>query len=129
MKTKDSKWYKKALDKVFSEYIRRKNADWRGNVSCYTCGCSKHWKEMQCGHFVRRQYLNLRWSEDNARVQCYACNIGRGGNYDVFALKLIQEKGVEFLEELQKKKNTLKKWKVSELENLLEEYKTKISKI
>ena len=31
-------------DKVFSEYIRTRNADERGYVPCFTCGKVDHWK-------------------------------------------------------------------------------------
>ena len=34
----------KKLDTVFSEYIRRKYADKKGIVSCYTCGKKAYWK-------------------------------------------------------------------------------------
>ena len=42
---------KKKLDKIFSEFIRRRNADHLGRVKCFTCGVEKHWKEQQAGHF------------------------------------------------------------------------------
>lgn len=81
---------------------------------------------MQCGHFVRRQHLATRWDENNCRPQDYGCNVGQGGNYDVFALKLLKEIGEEGLEELEKKKNTPKYWGVKALQGLLEEYKEKL---
>jgi len=52
-----SRW-KKEADKVFSRYIRRKYADKNGNVSCITCGVTKHWKEMDCGHYISRNHLS-----------------------------------------------------------------------
>ena len=45
---------KKKLDVLFSQYIRRKNADHLGRVKCFTCGVEKHWKEQQAGHFQSR---------------------------------------------------------------------------
>ena len=38
----------KKLDTVFSEYIRRKYADKKGIVSCYTCGKKAYWKGERC---------------------------------------------------------------------------------
>ena len=46
MPTRISK-LKKKLDKVFSEYIRRRNADHLGFITCFTCGVKRHWKENQ----------------------------------------------------------------------------------
>src|ERR1035441_6586744 len=77
--------YKKKLDKVFSEYIRRRNADKNGMTNCYTCGVMKHWKELQCGHFAPRQYTSLRYDERNCQTQCYACNMLYNGQPSAFA--------------------------------------------
>ena len=46
----------KKLDTIFSEYIRRKDANKNGLVECFTCGVIKYWKGegMQCGHFISR---------------------------------------------------------------------------
>lgn len=83
---------KKELDKVFSEFIRRKYSDHYGYVNCYTCGLKKHWKEIQNGHFVSRSCLATRYSEDNCRPQCVGCNVFGGGKIALFALKLDSEK-------------------------------------
>ena len=41
--------YLKKLDKIFSEYIRKRDADENGYVKCCTCPTVEHWKEMDCG--------------------------------------------------------------------------------
>lgn len=92
-KKKTSAQLKKELDKVFSEYNRKKYANQNGEVSCYTCGKTKHWKEMHNGHFVSRGYLATRFDENNCRVQCPGCNLFGGGRTAVFATKLDQELG------------------------------------
>lgn len=87
---------KKKLDKVFSKYIRQKYADKNGMVKCYTCSTVKHWKEIQNGHWIPRNNLATRFSEDNCRPQCVACNLFQKGMPDVFAVNLIQE-GVDIV--------------------------------
>lgn len=82
---------KKKLDEVFSKYIRQKYANQEGQVQCYTCPIKKHWKEMQCGHFVSRSALATRFSEDNCRVQCVGCNVFGGGQIATFANNLERE--------------------------------------
>ena len=48
----------KNLDTIFSQYIRLKNADDLGNVSCFTCGKVSHYKVgMQCGHFNQENIM------------------------------------------------------------------------
>jgi len=88
------------LDKVFSLYIRQKDADENGMVSCYTCGVVKHWKELHCGHFISRRHLATRWDEMNTAPQCPGCNLFNQGNAPAFALRLIKEHGEKKVEEL-----------------------------
>jgi len=78
----------KKLDKVFSEYIRRRSADQKGYVECFTCGKKDHWKKMQCGHFQSRKHYSTRWNEDNCQVQCVGCNMFKSGEQYKFGLKL-----------------------------------------
>ena len=42
---------KKKLDVLFSQYIRRRNADHLGRVKCFTCGVEKHWKSNKLDTF------------------------------------------------------------------------------
>lgn len=93
MRKKTTPQLKKQLDKLFSEYIRRKYSDGNGMALCYTCQKYAHWKELQCGHFVSRAQLATRFSEDNCRVQCAGCNIFGGGRISIFAERLEKELG------------------------------------
>ena len=70
---------KKKLDAIFSKYIRLKQADHRGYVTCVTCGKDDHYKNMQCGHFVSRGKLATRYDETNCNVQCVGCNMFKAG--------------------------------------------------
>lgn len=119
--------YKKKLDKLFSEYIRRRNADVEGFTSCYTCGVRKHYKELQCGHFCPRQYLALRYDETNCQTQCYACNMLYNGQPSAFAVRLKQDYGEDIVEKLEKRRQELTRYCPYELK--LEEYKEKIKKL
>lgn len=82
---------KKDFDALFSQYIRRKYANEEGMVKCYTCSTIKHWKEIQNGHWIPRNNLATRFSEDNCRPQCVACNMFQHGMPDVFAVNLIKD--------------------------------------
>ena len=87
----------KKLDKVFSIWVRSKDADHTGQVDCYTCGVNKSWKyEIDAGHFQSRGKYATRWNEDNVKPQCKRCNGFRGGEQYLFALNL----GTELADEL-----------------------------
>lgn len=109
------------LDKVFSEYIRRRYA--KNNISeCVTCGKKDHWKNLQAGHFMSRKHYATRWDEENVEVQCMACNVYRYGEQYLFAKHLGQEKADELLA----KSRTMVKLKDWELEEMIEIYKKKL---
>lgn len=90
-----AKW-KKELDVVFSRYIRQ-----RDNGQCFTCSKRDHWKNMQNGHFVPRQYLSLRFDERNCNCQCYACNMLYNGQPSLYAVNLKRKYGESIIEELE----------------------------
>ena len=105
--SKSNKSLKTKLDTLFSQYIRRKYADRRGFVYCYTCGTAKPIAEMQNGHFHSRRHLSTRYEEKNCRPQCYGCNVINGGKKDVFRTRLEAEIGERGMKELNKLKEKL----------------------
>ncbi len=116
-KSEWKKWHKKCW-LVFSEYVRRKNADWRGQVECYSCGVKVGWKEANAGHF---HHGKLDFSEVNVRPQCVACNLWKSGNLARYATHLVQEIGQEGMVELEREANT-KIYLVEELKEIHAKY-------
>lgn len=74
----------KKLWKVFSEYIRRRDADENGICTCITCGLKRHYKQMDCGHGIGRQHWGTRYNEKNNHAQCKRCNGFEGGKREVY---------------------------------------------
>lgn len=72
--------YKKECWTLFSQYIRKKNADWQGNGKCVTCGVVKPWKQLQAGHFVDGRNNKVLLDERLVHPQCYQCNVPLKGN-------------------------------------------------
>jgi hypothetical protein len=89
------------LDRVVSRYVRLAAMDKDHKCKCYTCSTKKDWSKMQCGHYISRQHLGLRWELSNLRVQCPTCNVTQRGNIAVFAENLEKEHSgvVEWLQE------------------------------
>ena len=84
----------KKLDKIFSLWIRSKDADHAGQIECYTCGVSKDWKyEIDAGHFMGRGKYATRWNERNVKAQCKKCNGFRSGEQYLFAKHLDEQYG------------------------------------
>ena len=110
---------KKELDRVFSIYIRSTQPK-----RCYTCGKTE--VTLQCGHFVPRQYLATRWSEDNCRSQCVGCNLFGNGQLLDFEENLKKELGEETVENLKKSRHQVLKLDRAWYEERIEYYKQRI---
>ena len=120
---------KKKLDVLFSQYIRRRNADHLGRVKCFTCGIEKHWKEQQAGHFQSRSHHSTRWDEVNVQVQCVKCNMFRQGEQYKFGLYLDDRFGDGTAEELEHRAKTIVKLNRVDYEEAIERYKQKIREL
>ena len=114
------------LDHVFSRYVRIKNADSNGIVECYTCGKKHKWQDIQCGHFMVRANLGIRWMEQNCRPQCEECNCYKNGNLEEFEYKLDEENN-SLVEYLRESARQVVKPTRDELKGLLIEYRAKLN--
>lgn len=120
---------KKRLWKLFSEYIRRKNADDFGVVRCITCRVYLHWKEIHAGHYEKRTYLALCFDERNVHPQCPRCNLWLNGNQSEYALALRRKYGETILEDLSAVKNSRDKFSRMEYEEMISDYKKKLKEL
>ena len=119
--------YKKVLWKLFSEYIRRRNADHAGMASCVSCGVVAHWKQLQAGHYVRASAgMNTYFDEVNVQNQCCRCNIFLDGNLAPYALWLLKTYGNGILEALDERRRVVRKISTPEYIELIEVYKSKL---
>lgn len=92
---------KEQVDYWFSQYIRLSNRiQGTDKCECYTCGAVFNWKEIQCGHFVKRRHLAGRWNTFNAKPQCEECNKIHDGEERIFFDNLIDEYGDEKADEI-----------------------------
>ena len=114
------------LDRVFSRFVRLRDADNDGHISCVTCGSKHHWKDCHAGHFVKRQHMAVRWDERNVNAQCCRCNLYMGGCQDEYAYHIANTMGQGTLAELLDKKRETKKWTRPELEELIQKYSERV---
>lgn len=90
------------LDAIFSQCIRRGNADYRGYVTCATCSQVGHWREFDNGHFQVRGNMATRYDPRNCAPQCISCNRiqskidENGDEYD--AAKEIEAEFAEYID-------------------------------
>ena len=88
-------------DKAMSLYIRQKYAI-DDMVKCVSCGAVKHWKEMDCGHFVpKSRGASVRYIEENCHPECQSCNRFDEGHLAGYTLHMIDTYGRDKISELQ----------------------------
>lgn len=114
---------------ALSLWFRQTSADHAGNVVCYTCGNTLPWKEAHSGHGIGGRTNAVLFDLEIIRIQDYACNVGRGGNYPVFVTKLIKENGLEWWEKKLHDSKQIVKFTRGELIELAEFYKQKLSEL
>ena len=119
----------KKLDKVFSEYIRRRYADEDGMVKCATCLTELHWKQLDCGHFRVRANISTRWDEYNAAQQCRRCNGSEDGMYDDMWFYLVSKFVIAEMAKVIGRSRTAWKPMQYEIDKLTEYYKNKLKGI
>ena len=119
MKKKTTAQLKKALWKIFSQYIRQ-----RDKGVCFTCPSAPGWKYGDAGHFIPASVggLALYFHEDNVHFQCKSCNMPPlcGNQYEygkrlgeekvkeLQALRGVTTKGFDFVAKLAYYKQKLK---------------------
>ena len=111
------------LDKVFSRYIRLRDAMPGGMTRCISCGKIKPVSSMDCGHFYSRTHMSTRFDEDNCNSECSACNRFSADHLIGYRENLIKKIGVQRFKLLEVKAHETKKWSCFELEQLIKYYK------
>ena len=82
MKHKSTKYYKARADRLFSLWVRQRDA-MEGVATCVTCGTPHPWRSIHCGHFMSRRHESTRYLEMNGNAQCAYCNtFDQGKQYE-----------------------------------------------
>lgn len=123
-------------DRVFSQYIRLRNADKNGIVRCFTCGKPLKWRghggndgnAAHCGHYIKRTKRSLRFNEINCQVQCLRCNNFLHGNDGVFRRNLVSKYGEEKILYLESQARKPTKRTAGDYEIIIQEYKSRVNR-
>jgi 5-methylcytosine-specific restriction endonuclease McrA len=114
------------LDDLFSEYVRLRDADENGIVTCITCGDKHHWTEVDCGHLVPRGNMATRWKLENANGQCRLCNSTHDGKYDDHAAAVDRIHGDGTAQGLEQLGHWERHFAEHELQGMIEELRKEI---
>lgn len=110
------------LDELFSQYIRLRDSDEYGMITCITCGKRVRWKSSDAGHFIGRRHMSVRWDARNVHAQCVDCNRFKDGENSKYEDALIRKYGKAIVEGLKDAKNEVKQFADNELDFLIRYY-------
>ena len=119
----------KKLDKIYSKYIRLRDAMDGGLTRCISCGQIKPFDKMDCGHFFSRTHMSVRFDEDNTHSECSFCNRFCADHLIGYRESLIRKIGLKRFELLNWKAHQTKKWSCFELEELIKYYTILVDKL
>lgn len=131
--------YLKIADVVFGNWIKKRDADSGGNITCMCCLKTFNLKDkteagdyiVQCMHFVPRSVYTYRYSEINCHSGCSYCNLDMHLHPDGIAYKryrnyLVSCVGEEEVVKMEDNKRHINKLTESDLKTIIDNYKNKI---
>lgn len=118
----------KKLDTIFSKFIRLRDCG-KEFGRCISCGKIILFSTCDCGHYINRKHLSLRFDEKNCNAQCRSCNRFDEGNIQGYRNGLIEKYGEKEVELLEIKKHNISNLCSFEIEVLIKEYKKKIKEL
>lgn len=119
----------KKLDKVFSQYIRLRDASPNGAFRCISCGKIKPFDQSDCGHYHSRRHMSTRFDEENCNSECRFCNRFSADHLIGYRENLIKKIGTHRFQMLEVKAHQTKKWSCWELEELIKYYSVLVKKL
>lgn len=128
----------KLADTLFGNFIKGRDSDNNGNISCVCCGKiynledkdSNGDKVVQPLHFVSRTIYTQRWNENQVYAGCCYCNkdmhdFPDGIAYRQFRNKLCIDLGYEVVSDIEDEKYNVNRISHSDIQNIIEKYKHK----
>jgi hypothetical protein len=108
--------------KIFNAWIRNRDQS-DGYFTCISCSKTLRVEKMNAGHYVAQKGGSfLRFNEWNVNGECAGCNAFDGSHIIGYRYNLLDKIGTEAVEFLEKNRNVVYKWSISELEEIIKKY-------
>ena len=113
----------------FSLYVRRKDADKNGIVSCVTCGAKGHYTKMHAGHFIHGVTKQTYLDERNVHPQDVKCNMYLSGNLIEYTAYMRTRYGWETIDHLRELSHQVIKHNREYYETIINLYKNLLEQL
>ena len=118
----------KQADSVFSTYIRLRDSDKKGMVTCPLCWAKLPWKKSQNMHFIGRACRYYRYDEINCHAWCMRCNVMLNWNYIEYTRYMQKTYWIEYVDNMIAESKKIHKFWKPELLQVIDTYSEKIIK-
>jgi hypothetical protein len=119
----------KELDTVFSEFIRLRDADENGTVTCFVSGERIYWRDADAAHYHVRQHMGTRWDEMNVHACSVDSNRYDPDHHEKYEKKMVEKYTLHYVIILGWRSKSLLKPTRSDLEEMIEKYKSKVAEL
>lgn len=120
---------KKELDGIFSAFIRLRDADNSGTVTCFVTGERIFWKDADAAHWIVRAKMATRYDERNVHACSIDSNRFDPDHTQVYSVRLSERYGEGIADELISKASGLQKFTRPEMEGMIMNYKRKVKEL
>ena len=119
----------KKLDKVFSAYIRLRDAMPNGCFRCISCGQIKRFEQGDCGHYHSRTHMATRWEPDNCHMECRGCNRASADHLIGYRRNLVEKIGLDRINRLEMMAHSQKHWLDFELQEKIDYFTREVKRL
>ena len=121
--------YVKRLDTEFSLFIRLRDTMPNGMFNCISCSFTKPFNQADCGHYISRLHMSVRYDEDNCHAECQTCNRFTSSHLKGYRRNLINKIGIERFNQLKSKSREIKQYSIDEIKELAKYYRSKAKEL
>lgn len=124
---KDAAWTE------FSRFIRTRDCVITSGTLdsgvCVTCKREYPFKKLQAGHFIAGRTNAILLDEDLVHIQCFGCNMGRGGSHVEYFVYMEEVYGRDTIDIFRRRKGVSIKYDKDEWREFAHWYKERTSEI
>lgn len=128
-KTKTTSKLIKEMDEVFSLFVRLRDADRQGTVSCFVTGERIYYKDCDAAHFIDRAHMATRWEESNVHACTVDSNRYDPDHLEKYEKAMDKAMGHSWVMYLKTQSKMLTKFTAAELQEKIEFYKEEVKKL
>ena len=119
----------KELDTVFSLYVKLRDCDSSGIVTCFVTGERIWYLDCDAAHFIPRAQMGTRWDEMNVHATSVDTNRFDDNHFTDYWNALNKAYTWGQIKALQQRGRSLLKATRPELQDLIDLYKTKVAEL